>query len=97
LSQADRYAPASLAATVPAGTPVLITCSNADTPVSCGEVQQLRDGLAKAPAKTDFVQLYDVDHVLKVDPTGSAANYPKALPFSPQLQSALRGFVQQNV
>ncbi len=97
LSQADRYDPASLAAKLPAGTPVLVTCSNADTQVSCGEVHQLRDGLAQAPAKTDFVQLNGVDHVLKVDPAGSAANYTKALPFSPQLQSALRSFVQQNM
>jgi len=97
LSQADRDDPASLAAKLPAGTPVLVTCSNADTQVSCGEVHQLRDGLAQAPAKTDFVQLNGVDHVLKVDPAGSAANYTKALPFSPQLQSALRSFVQQNM
>jgi hypothetical protein len=43
------------------------------------------------------VQLNGVDHVLKVDPTGSAANCIKALPFSPQLQSALRSFVEQNM
>ena len=97
LSQADRHDPASLAAKLPAGTPVLVTCSSADTQVSCGEVHQLRDGLAQAPAKTDFVQLNGVDHVLKVDPAGSAANYTRALPFSPQLQSALRSFVQQNM
>jgi hypothetical protein len=38
-----------------------------------------------------------VDHVLKQDPTGAAANDTKPLPFSPQLQQALRSFVQQNL
>jgi uncharacterized protein len=54
LSQADRHDPASLAAKLPAGTPVLVTCSKVDAQVSCGEVQHLRGGLAEAPAKTDF-------------------------------------------
>jgi uncharacterized protein len=95
--QADRYDRASLATRLPGGTPVLVTCSNADTQVSCAEVQQLRDGLARAPAETDFVPLNGVDHVLKVDPTGSAVNYTSSLPFSPQLQQALRSFVQQDL
>ena len=41
--------------------------------------------------------LTGVDHLLKQDPTGSAANYTEPLPFSPQLQRALRSFVQQNL
>jgi pimeloyl-ACP methyl ester carboxylesterase len=96
LSQADRYDPAGLAAQLPDGTPVLVSCSNADIQVTCAEVQHLRAGLAQAAAKTDFVSLNGVDHVLKQDPTGSAASYTKPLPFSPQLQQALRSFVQQN-
>jgi hypothetical protein len=97
LSQADRYDPASLAAQLPGGTPVLVSCSNADTQVSCAEVQHLRGGLAQSEAKADFVSLTGVDHVLKQDPTGAAANETKPLPFSPQLQQAVRSFVQQNL
>jgi hypothetical protein len=34
---------------------------------------------------------------LKVDPTGSPANYTKNLPFSPALKVALKSFVQKNL
>jgi dienelactone hydrolase len=95
LSQADRYDPAQLAAHLAPGTPVLVTCSNADLQVSCGEVHHLLAGLAQGQAATDFVQLTGVDHVLKQDPTGSAANYGQPRPFSPQLQQALRLFVER--
>ena len=97
LSQADRYDPAQLAARLTPGLPVLVTCSNADLQVTCGEVHHLLAGLARAPADTDFVQLTGVDHVLKQDPTGSAAGYTEPLPFSPQLQQALRTFVQHHL
>jgi uncharacterized protein len=97
LSQADRYDPAQLAARLSPGLPVLVTCSNADVQVSCGEVRHLLAGLARAPADTDFVPLTGVDHVLKQDPTGAAANYAKPLPYSIQLQRALRSFVNRNL
>ena len=73
LSQADRYDPAQLAARLSPGLPVIITCSTADRQVTCGEVRHLLSGLADAQAGTDFVMLTGVDHVLKQDPTGSAA------------------------
>ncbi len=95
LFQADQHDPAALAATLPTHTPVLVTCSNADVQVSCAEVDHLVEGLTKAHADTDFVTLTGVDHALKVDPTGS--NYTAALPFSPQLEAALRIFVDQNL
>ena len=97
LSQVDRYDPGTLAARLPPGTPVLVTCSNADLQVTCGEVRQLLAGLARPPAGTDFVPLTGVDHVLKQDPTGSAANYGSPLPFSSRLRQALRGFVQHSL
>ena len=79
------------------GLPVLLTCSTVDLQVTCGEVRHLRAGLARAPADVDFVRLTGVDHVLKQDPTGSAAGYTEPLPFSPQLQQALRAFVEQHL
>jgi uncharacterized protein len=95
LSEADRYDPAQLAARLSPGMPVLVTCSNADVQVTCGEVRHLLAGLARAPADTDFVPLTGVDHVLKQDPTGAAANYAKSLPYSQQLRQALRGFIDR--
>lgn len=97
LSQADRNDPAQLAAHLSPGLPVLVTCSNADVQVTCAEVRHLLAGLARAPADTDFVPLTGVDHVLKQDPTGAAANYAKPLPYSRQLQQALRGFIDRNL
>jgi uncharacterized protein len=93
LSEADKFDPATLAAALPSRTRVLVTCSNADQQVSCQEVERVVTGLAKADADTTFVKLRGVDHVLKVDPTGAAANYTKKLPFSPALRAALRRFV----
>jgi hypothetical protein len=97
LSQADRYDPAQLAARLSPGLPVIITCSTADSQVTCGEVRHLLSGLADGQADTDFVMLTGMDHVLKQDPTGSAADYTKPLPFSPQLEQALRTFVAQHL
>ena len=65
--------------------------------MTCGEVRHLRAGLARAPADVDFVRLTGVDHVLKQDPTGSAAGYTEPLPFSPQLRQALRTFVARHL
>ena len=94
LSQADRHDPAAVAARLPARTPVLVSCSDADTQVSCAEVSHLVHGLSSARARVDLVHLTDVDHVLKVDPSGAASGYTDPLPFSPDLQAALAQFVQ---
>jgi len=59
--------------------------------------RHLLAGLADSHADTDFVRLTGADHVLKQDPTGSAARYAEPLPFSPQLQQALRAFVEQHL
>jgi len=54
-------------------------------------------GLAKAQTDTTYVHLNGADHVLKQDPGGSASNYTKPLPFSPQLQAAIAAFVKQHL
>ena len=97
LSQADRFDPGQLAARVAQHLPVLLTCSDADIHVTCAEVDHLNAGLTLASADVSFVHLSGVDHVLKQDPGGSATNYTKPLPFSPQLQAALRVFVGQHL
>lgn len=89
--------PARLIDGLSAGTPVLLTCSNADLRVNCPDVSNLRARLATAGVTIDFVPLTGMDHVLKQDVTGMPANYTKPLPFSPQLRRALRSFVQENL
>jgi dienelactone hydrolase len=92
-----NYDPAQMVASLSPGTPVLVTCSNADLRVDCPKVSNLRARLAGAGAVIDFVPLTGVDHVLKQDATGMPANYTKPLPFSPQLRQALRSFVRENL
>ena len=87
MSQTDQFDPATLAAALPRRTPVLVTCSNADTVISCDQVAHLRQGLAQAHADVDNLRLHNVDHVLKVDPSGSGNDFALALPFSPQLKA----------
>jgi pimeloyl-ACP methyl ester carboxylesterase len=97
LNQTNKFDPKVLAGAVLPSIPVFVTCSNADTQVSCAEVGRIVSGLSSAGDDYDFVHLTNVDHVLKVDPTGSPANYTKNLPFSPVLKAALKLFVQKNL
>lgn len=92
LAEADRYDPRQLAAGVRPHMPVLVTCSDADIQVKCSDVYQLASGLRGAPADTTLVPLAGVDHVLKEDPSLTAAGYGRSLPFSSQLQQTIRTF-----
>jgi uncharacterized protein len=92
LSQADAYDPAALAAKLPRGMPVLVSCSDSDVQVSCQDVDHLVAGLTTAGTATDYVHLTGVDHVLKQDPSKTA--YNQQLPFSSQLTDALASFVR---
>ncbi len=89
--EADKIDPLALAAAVPAGTPVLLTCSDADSQAGCEAVQPLADALAHTALTV--VKLEGVSHVLRDDPTDNIANYAKQDPLSPQLVTALDGFV----
>ena len=91
IMEADKIDPVALAAQVPAGTPVLLTCSDSDRQANCDTVQPLIDAL-KHTALT-VVELNGVNHVLRDDPTDSIANLAKQGPLSPQLVTALDGFV----
>lgn len=97
LAQADQFDPGALAAKLPVGFPVLVSCSNDDIQVSCAQVDHLVAGLASARAATDFVHLRGVDHVLKQDSSRTAVGYSEPLPFSPQLEAALRTFVESSL
>ena len=89
--EADKIDPLTLAAKVPAGTPVLLTCSDADKQATCASVKPLADAL-KHTALT-VVELKGVSHVLRDDPSDNVANYAKPDPLSPQLAHALDAFV----
>lgn len=89
--EADAIDPVKLAAALPAGMPVLLTCSDADKQATCAAEQPLIDALRHTALTV--VELKGVNHVLRDDPTDSIANYGKPGPLSPQLLDALTKFV----
>ena len=91
IEEADKIDPVALAAKIPAGTPVLVTCSDTDRQALCNTMQPFI-GALRHTALT-VVELKGVNHVLRDDPTDSIANLAKDAPLSPQLVTALDGFV----
>ncbi|GAA2549286.1 hypothetical protein [Mycolicibacterium diernhoferi] len=89
--EADAIDPLALAAKVPTGTPVLLTCSDSDGQANCASVRPLTAAL-KHTALT-VLDLKGVNHVLRDDPTDNVANYAKPGPLSAQLTAALDTFV----
>ncbi|WP_328363578.1 hypothetical protein OG976_14565 [Mycobacterium sp. NBC_00419] len=89
--EADAIDPLALAARIPAGTPVLLTCSDSDAQANCADMQPLASALARTALQ--FVQLKGVNHVLRDDPTDNVGNYAKGGPLSAQLTAALDQFV----
>ena len=89
--ETDKIDPVALAAAIRAGTPVLLTCSDTDRQANCDTMQPLIDGLNHTALTV--VTLKGVNHVLRDDPTDSIANLAKQAPLSPQLVTALDGFV----
>jgi uncharacterized protein len=89
--EADAIDPVALAKRVPAGTPVLFTCSDADGQAQCDAERPLIDALAHTALTV--VELKGVNHVLRDDPTDNVANYANGAPLSPQLVTALDAFV----
>lgn len=89
--EADRIDPLALAAQVPDGTPVLLTCSNSDGQARCDAERSLIGALGHTALTV--AELDGVNHVLRNDPTDNVANYAKQDPLSPQLVEAVNGFV----
>lgn len=89
--EADAIDPLALAAKVPDGTPVLLTCSDSDVQAFCEAEQPLIKALAHTALTV--VPLKGVSHVLRDDPTDNVANYANKAPLSPQLTGALDGVV----
>ncbi|WP_299561482.1 hypothetical protein [uncultured Mycolicibacterium sp.] len=93
VAEADAVDPLALAARVPAGTPVLLTCSDADGQADCAAERPLIDALGHTDLTV--VELKGVNHVLRDDPTDNVGNYASQDPLSPQLVKALDGFVHR--
>lgn len=91
VAEADAIDPLALAVKIPAGTPVLLTCSDSDAQANCADMKPLADALAHTALQ--FVQLKGVNHVLRDDPSDNVGNYAKGGPLSAQLTSALDQFV----
>ena len=91
--EADKIDPVALAAKVPAGTPVLLTCSDSDAQAKCEAEQPLIDALKHTALKV--VELHGVNHVLHDDPSDNIANLNKPGPISAQVVNALDVFVGQ--
>ena len=89
--EADKIDPLQLAARLPDGMPVLLTCSDSDAQASC-ETERPLIGALKHTALT-VVELKGVNHVLRDDPTDSIANYGKPGSLSPQVVEAIGKFV----
>ena len=91
VAEADAIDPLNLAARIPDGTPVLLSCSDSDAQASC-------TGLAPLVAELEhtaltLVELTGVNHVLRDDPTDNIANYADNAPLSAQITDALSTFV----
>jgi hypothetical protein len=89
--EADKIDPLALAAKVPAGTPVLLTCSDSDGQAKCDTLKPLIGALQHTALTV--VELKGVNHVLRDDPSDNVANYASKGPISPQVVSALDAFV----
>ena len=71
--EADKIDPVALAGKIPAGTPVLLTCSDSDGQAKCDTEQPLIDALRHTALTV--VELKGVNHVLRDDPSDNVANY----------------------
>jgi alpha-beta hydrolase superfamily lysophospholipase len=91
----DAIDPRNIAASLPANTPILVSCSDADIQVACGDVEQLAAAASRAGADVTLVRLTNVAHTLKVDPSRTTNDYGADLPFSPQLRAALSHWASQ--
>ena len=88
---ADKIDPLQLAAALPDGLPVLLTCSDADAQATCDAERPLIQALGHTALTV--VELDGVNHVLRDDPTDSIANYGQPGDLSPQVVEAVSTFV----
>lgn len=93
--EADSIDPVKLAAALPDGMPVLLTCSDVDRQATCADEKPLIDALRHT--QLTVVELKGVNHVLRDDPTDNIGNYGKGGPLSQQVLDAIDRFVGAGV
>lgn len=95
LAEADAYDPADLARALPAGTAVLLTCSEKDLNVSCGQTDRLAE--AVNPTDLDYAKLANASHMLAelgpLPATGVDIYAP--LPVSSEFRGVLNGWADR--
>ncbi|MBU9762368.1 hypothetical protein FR943_00655 [Mycobacterium sp. TNTM28] len=91
--EADKIDPIRLAAALPDGMPVLLTCSDSDAQASCEIERPLIEALGHTALTV--VELKGVNHVLRDDPSDSIAHYGQPGPLSPQVVDAVGSFVDK--
>jgi len=94
LAQADKFDPKVLAGHVDQGTRSFLTCSTTTSRSRALRSIEWRAG-SHHRGFSRLRTLRGVDHVLKVDSSLTGTQYTKNLPFSPQLESALKIFVRK--
>ena len=80
----DAIHPPTVAAQLPAGMPVLLSCSDADIQVAARVRRRRATSPPPRPCQGRWwtlSHLTDMAHTLKVDPSGTAAHYGDDLPF----------------
>ena len=93
VAEADKIDPLALAAKVPAGTPVLLTCSDTDSQAKCDTERPLIDALKHTALKV--VELRVSTMCCTTIPATASPTCTKPAPLSPQVVTALDGFVGQ--
>ena len=81
--ETDAIDPLALAEAVPAGTPVLLTCSDSDGQANCDAVQPLADALKHTAL--DFVHSRASTTCSRTTPPTASPTTPSDQPLSPQL------------
>ncbi|MEE2032614.1 alpha/beta hydrolase [Rhodococcus chondri] len=95
LAEADKLYPPELAASLPADTPVLLTCSDKDLNISCAQIDPLRAALEHTDLQ--FGHFTKANHSLEeLGPLpASAVDGPALLPVSFEFATAINGWAAQ--
>ncbi|MCK0093000.1 alpha/beta hydrolase [Rhodococcus sp. F64268] len=95
LAEADALNPPDLAASLPSGVPVLLTCSDKDLNISCDQIAPLRASLEHTNLQFDhFTTANHTLEELGPLPAG-VADGPVLLPASTEFATAINGWAAQ--
>ena len=100
LRQADAYDPQHLAASLPAGFPVLVLHGTKDAQVSAADTTRLMDGFTQAGnSAAQRIEIPNADHTFRIVPgtPNPATDYANPnLIFAPEIESAIAAFLEKH-